>query len=83
LRYSALPVCDGPRGFQPPRCGLTFVLNAVQGARAASTKAAVASKAAATAGKFRATIFPGDGIGPEIAQAVIKIFEVNSAAPTC
>jgi hypothetical protein len=59
-----------------------LLLNAVQGARAASTKAAAASKAAATAGKFRATIFPGDGIGPEIAQAVIKIFEVNARCCT-
>lgn len=37
------------------------------------------SAAAATApvpgGKFRATLFPGDGIGPEIAKAVVTIFE--------
>lgn len=27
---------------------------------------------------FTATIFPGDGIGPEISEAVQKIFEVRA-----
>lgn len=42
-----------------------------QSVRAASTKAAKVP----APGKFKATIFPGDGIGPEISQAVINIFE--------
>lgn len=33
--------------------------------------------------KFRATIFPGDGIGPEIAQAVVTIFEVGGDVIDC
>jgi len=43
-----------------------------QGARTLATKAAPPPPAA---GKFRATIFPGDGIGPEISKAVQQIFE--------
>ncbi len=45
----------------------------MQSARCASSKTA-----APTASKgFRATLFPGDGIGPEISQAVMTIFEVR------
>jgi len=33
--------------------------------------------------RFKATIFPGDGIGPEIAKAVITIFEVSDTAAAC
>lgn len=39
------------------------------------------SAAAAAPGAFKATLFPGDGIGPEIARAVQKIFEVRGRAP--
>jgi isocitrate/isopropylmalate dehydrogenase len=40
----------------------------------ASTKAPAAAAAPA---KFRATIFPGDGIGPEISKSVQTIFQVR------
>lgn len=44
----------------------------LQGARNLS------AASAQTGGKpFRATLFPGDGIGPEIAKAVQHIFEVG------
>jgi hypothetical protein len=44
---------------------------------ASSTNAAGATPNAS--GKFVATIFPGDGIGPEISKAVMQIFEVRFA----
>jgi len=43
--------------------------------RAASTNAA--GCVAGPNGKFTVTIFPGDGIGPEISNAVQEIFEVR------
>jgi isocitrate dehydrogenase (NAD+) len=44
--------------------------------RALRASQATAARAFSTAPKpFRATIFPGDGIGPEISEAVQKIFE--------
>ena len=47
------------------------------GARSAAGAAAAAAHAhapAAPGGAFRATLFPGDGIGPEIAAAVQTVF---------
>ena len=45
--------------------------------RSASSKSAApaASAAAASGAPFRCTLFPGDGIGPEISKAVQTIFE--------
>ena len=56
-------------------------LSRVQGARLASTMARnPAGAVPGPNGKFKATIFPGDGIGPEISKAVMHIFEVRFPA---
>lgn len=65
----------------PPVAGpvpsqLSQLAPCVQGVRAASKKAVPAPP---PTGTFRATIFPGDGIGPEISQAVVSIFEASEA----
>lgn len=52
----------------------------MQGLRSFATKAANAAGAVPNAnGKYVATLFPGDGIGPEISKAVMTIFEVRSS----
>ena len=37
----------------------------------------MSAAAAAKPAPFRCTLFPGDGIGPEIATAVIDVFKVS------
>jgi len=50
---------------------LSFSQNLLRAASSASSKAAPAASGA----PFRCTLFPGDGIGPEIAKAVQVIFQ--------
>ena len=70
---------------RPPARPLTASSNAPPtphppqaGVRALSSHAAAKNPAGAVLnanGKFRATMFPGDGIGPEISKAVMYIFD--------